>query len=88
MAIQDRMFKEIQLWKASGKNKADFIRSKNYSKAKFEYWISKHNKANVESLNEGFTEIPLEKEKPSPNVEPEKLIKIELPTGIKITIYK
>ena len=43
MAIQDRMFKEIQLWKVSDKNKADFIRSKNYSKAKFEYWISKYN---------------------------------------------
>jgi len=35
MAVKDKMYKEVQLWKSSGKSKADFILDKEYSKAKY-----------------------------------------------------
>lgn len=61
MAVKDKMYKEVQLWKSSGKSKGDFILDKEYSKAKFEYWNSKYNKENIKQ------QIPTSKKSPSQN---------------------
>ena len=82
------MYKEVQLWKSSGKSKGDFILDKEYSKAKFEYWISKYNKEQDISPKSSFKEIPITKPIATPAVKNEKLIELDLPSGIKITVYK
>nr|WP_299204569.1 hypothetical protein [uncultured Brumimicrobium sp.] len=58
MATKEEMYKEVQLWKSSGKNKVDFILDKEYSKAKFEYWINKYNKEKAKPTKSSFKEIP------------------------------
>ena len=88
MAVKDKMYKEVQLWKSSGKSKADFILDKEYSKAKFEYWISKYNKEQVISTKSNFKEIPITKPIATPAVKNEKLVEFDLPSGVKITVYK
>lgn len=88
MAVKDKMYKEVQLWKESGMNKADFIMGKEYSKAKFEYWISKYNKEQVISTKSNFKEIPTKSPIVVPEVKREKTLQIDLPSGIKITVYK
>ena len=44
MELRDTMFKDVRLWKSSGKKKSEFIKDKNYTVAKFEYWINKYNR--------------------------------------------
>jgi len=88
MAVKDKMYKEVQLWKSSGKSKADFILDKEYSKAKFEYWISKYNKEQVISTKSNFKEIPITESVAVPEVNHQKTLQIDLPSGIKITVYK
>lgn len=88
MAIKEKMYKEIQLWKSSGKNKASFIKDKNYSKAKFEYWIDKYNKENIKPVKSSFKEIPITKPTAIPAVKNEKLVELDLPSGVKITVYR
>lgn len=88
MAIRDRMYKEVQLWKASDQKKSDFIKGKNYSKSKFEYWIGQYNEEYNKPAKSNFKEIPIKESVVFPKVEIEKTLQIELPSGIKITIYK
>jgi hypothetical protein len=88
MELRDTMFKDVRLWKSSGKKKSEFIKDKNYNVAKFEYWINKYNKETTESSTQHFKEIPIQEElSPKPD-QSEKIMEIETPTGIKITIYK
>jgi len=88
MELRETMFKEVRLWKSSGKKKSEFIKDKNYTVAKFEYWINKYNKKTTESSTQHFKEIPIQEElSPKPD-QSEKIMEIETPTGIKITIYK
>ena len=88
MAVKDKMYKEVQLWKSSGKSKADFILDKEYSKAKFEYWINKYNNEQVISTKSNFKEIPITEAVAVPEVNHPKTLQIDLPSGIKITVYK
>lgn len=88
MAVKDKMYKEVQLWKSSGKSKADFILDKEYSKAKFEYWINRYNKEKVKSTKSNFKEIPSKSSVIVPEIKHEKTLQIDLPSGIKITVYK
>jgi hypothetical protein len=82
------MFEDVRLWKASGKKKSEFIKEKNYTVAKFEYWINRYNKETTESSTHHFKEIPIQEElSPKPD-QSEKMIELETPSGIKITIYK
>jgi len=64
MAVKDKMYKEVQLWKSSGKSKGDFILDKEYSKAKFEYWLSKYNKEKTKPTKSNFKEIPITESMP------------------------
>jgi hypothetical protein len=61
---------------------------KEYSKAKFEYWISKYNKEQVISTKSNFKEIPITESVAVPEVNHQKTLQIDLPSGIKITVYK
>lgn len=82
------MYREIQSWKESGLDKASFITDKEYSKAKFEYWINKYNKEQAISRSSKFKEINLSEPISSPTIKNEKLVDLDLPSGIKITVYK
>jgi len=88
MATKEEMYKEVQLWKSSGKNKVDFILDKEYSKAKFEYWINKYNKEKVKPTKSSFKEIPSKSSVIVPETKHEKTLQIDLPSGIKITVFK
>ena len=81
------MFREVELWNSSNKNKVDFIMGKNYSKAKFEYWINKYNKENTKPTKSNFKEILITGSVVVPEVKHEKTLQIDLPSGIKITVY-
>ena len=39
MNLQKEMFAEVQDWMTSGITKTDFLNGKQYSEAKFNYWI-------------------------------------------------
>ncbi|RFC53184.1 IS66 family insertion sequence element accessory protein TnpA [Brumimicrobium aurantiacum] len=88
MAIKEEMYNEVQLWKSSGKSKGDFILDKDYSKAKFEYWINRYNKEKVKPTKSNFKEIPSKSSVIVPEIKHEKTLQIDLPSGIKITVYK
>lgn len=88
MKLQKKMFREVQLWQSSEKKRVDFVKDKEYTLAKFDYWVSKHNKANKKPSIQQFKEIPMKKEIELPEVNATKTLQIETPSGIKITIYK
>ena len=83
MNLQEKMFKEVEAWVASGKLKIDFLQDKEYSEAKFNYWLVKW-KANQVPLKVGFREL-------DPNswneVKVGKVLEIEAPSGVKITVF-
>jgi hypothetical protein len=88
MKLQEKMFGEVRLWNSSSKKRIDFVENKDYSLAKFDYWINKYNKTIAESSTHHFKEIPIQEElSPKPD-QSEKMIELETPSGIKITIYK
>ena len=63
--------------------KIDFLQDKEYSEAKFNYWLVKW-KANQVPLKVGFREL-------TPNswneVKVSKVLEIEAPSGVKITVF-
>ena len=61
--------------------KKQFLKDKPYSKSKFEYWI---NKQRTSDSPKHFKEIEL-----SGSAEPQtnKILEIESPSGIKITVF-
>jgi hypothetical protein len=88
MELRDYMFEQVRLWNSSDDKMFSFVEDKEYSLAKFKYWIVKYNKATTDSSLQQFTEIPIQNEFASRAVQGEKLIELEIPTGIKITIFK
>lgn len=86
MTIREKMFREVQLWRLSSKKKIDFVKGKDYTLSKFNYWVIKHSNANDTSATPKFREIPLGNE--APTQKREKTLDINLPSGIKITVYK
>ena len=75
------MQKEVKAWKSSNLTKRQFLKDKPYSKSKFEYWINKQSTGNSAKH---FKEIEL-----SGSAEPQtsKILEIETPSGIKITVF-
>jgi hypothetical protein len=41
MSLQEKMFSAVEMWLASGISKLDFLAGKEYSVAKFNYWLAK-----------------------------------------------
>lgn len=82
------MFEEVRLWKLSGLKKVEFVKDKSYSVSKFEYWIKIYNKETIESSSQQFNEIPFQEAFAKKSNPSDKMMEVDLPSGIKITIYK
>ena len=81
MSLQAVMFSEVESWMGSGEPKLKFLQDKEYSQAKFNYWLAKwkanEQETDVGSFRElGFSEVKLG-----------KVLEIEAPSGVKITVF-
>ncbi|HZJ35812.1 MAG TPA: hypothetical protein VFD29_04230 [Gillisia sp.] len=94
MDQQTQMYSLVQEWKESGLTKGKFISQKSVSYHRFNYWLKKYNKhhssdtdnAALTFFSVGGSKVPSDK-KSNPKKEPPKTLCIELPGGIKISIY-
>lgn len=78
------MFIEVEDWISSGETKLNFLKGKEYSKAKFNYWLAKWKawKAMLSvDTNTGFHEVGFSESKLG------KVLEIEAPSGVKITVF-
>lgn len=94
MEQQIQMYAFVEEWKSSNLSKGDFAAQKSVSYHSLNYWIKKYNKeySRRELQSEvSFFSIPekmLESKKsPSMKTLGRKTMCIELPSGIKISIY-
>lgn len=81
MNLQEKMFSEVESWMASGEPKLKFLNGKNYSEAKFNYWLAKWKAMQVVDTSSGFREVGLSEVKLG------KVLEIEAPSGVKITVF-
>lgn len=81
MNVQERMFVEVENWMSSGEPKLKFLESKDYSEAKFNYWLAKWKAVQVLETNVGFREVGFSEVKLG------KVLEIEAPSGVKITVF-
>lgn len=81
MEQREKMFLEVEEWKNSGLGKQQYVESKPYSLAKFNYWINKKRQSGVEAHPEGFREISFAGQPPG------KILEIETSGGLKISIF-
>lgn len=88
MDMQEQMYQDVKTWLTSGMKKKDFVKSKQYNMNKFDYWYRKY-KAERQSQeprdSNNFKEVMLfsaEEDKVR------KVLEIELPSGIKITVFE
>jgi hypothetical protein len=88
MGVKEVMYSEVEAWRLSGQSKADFLNGKNYTLAKFNYWILRYNKENKNPTKSNFKAIPINNSVASSKLSNEKLVELDLPTGVKITVYR
>jgi len=81
MSTQEKMFTAIELWQNSGKSKAEFLIGKDFSEAKFNYWICKWKSLQTTTANDGFEEIGLS------GIRAGKVLEISTASGLKITVF-
>jgi len=81
MSLQEEMFAEVNQWMASGITKTDFLKGKQYSEAKFNYWIAKWKAYQAVADQPGFREVGFSEVKLG------KVLEIESPTGVRITVF-
>ena len=81
MNLQEKMFREVESWVASGEVKTAFLKDKDYSEAKFNYWLAKWKASQQVDTNIGFREVGFSEVKLG------KVLEIEAPSGVKITVF-
>jgi hypothetical protein len=92
MEQQIQMYALVEEWKSSNLTKGDFAASKSVTYHSFNYWIKKYNKEHTRNESEvSFFTVPekvneIKKVSSLKSVD-RKMMSIELPNGIKITIY-
>jgi hypothetical protein len=83
MRTQEKMFGEVENWLASGETKARFLEGKAFSAAKFNYWVAKwkaHEQMG-DDVTDGFREVNFS------DVKLGKVLEIEAPSGVRITVF-
>jgi hypothetical protein len=87
MYLQDQMFAEIEQWVSSRLKKSDFLKDKPFSEGKFNYWLKRWRDVQLQKdVQEGvFREIDTGKF--SSLVSLGKVLEIEAPSGVKITVF-
>jgi hypothetical protein len=81
MNLQEKMFAEVEAWYALNEPKADFLIGKEYSEAKFNYWLAKWKASQIVDPSDGFRELGFSEVKLG------KVLEIEAPSGVKITVF-
>jgi hypothetical protein len=81
MRLQEKMFSEIEAWMASGVSKSRFLEDKNYSEAKFNYWLSKWKSRETLNSEGGFQELNFT------DLKSGKVLEIQMTSGVKITFF-
>ena len=81
MNLQEEMFLEVEDWMGSGESKMKFLMGKSYSRTKFNYWLAKWEALQQDDSNAGFHEIGFSEVKLG------KVLEIEAPSGVKITVF-
>ncbi len=81
MNLQEKMFSEVDEWMASEERKSDFLKGKQYSEAKFNYWIAKWKASQISVDQDGFREVEFSEAKLG------KVLEIEAPSGVKISVF-
>jgi hypothetical protein len=92
MEQQIQMYALVEEWKSSNLTKGDFAVSKSVTYHSFNYWIQKYNKEHSRDKSEisffsAADKVDEIKKAPSLKSVGQKTMSIELPNGIKITIY-
>ncbi len=86
--MQEQMYQDVKAWMTSGVKKKDFVKNKQYDINKFDYWYRKY-KAESQSQDLGesnsFKEVMLFT---TEEAKVRKLLEVELPGGIKITVFE
>ena len=86
--MQEQMYQDVKAWLTSGMKKKDFVKNKQYDINKFDYWYRKY-KAESQSQDLGesnsFKEVMLFT---TEEAKVRKLLEVELPGGIKITVFE
>lgn len=76
------MFVEVEKWINSGVPKSQFLEGKAFSEAKFNYWLVKwRSSQQVTSGEDGFRELSFNQ------VNVSKVLEIQTPTGLRITVF-
>ena len=86
MNLQEKMFAEVEIWVSSGESKTAFLDGKDYSEAKFNYWLSKWKASQQVDTNLGFREVGFSEVNPIA-IGLGKVLEIEAPSGVKITVF-
>jgi len=81
MNLQEEMFVEVAEWFASGLTKSEFLAGKSYSEPKFNYWVSKWRASQENVVGTGFRELGFSEVKLG------KVLEIEAPSGVRITVF-
>ena len=81
MDLQEKMFGEVDAWRESCLTKQVFVKDKEYTLAKFNYWIAKQRAGQSGEQIEGFQELNFSESKLG------KVLELEAPSGVKIIIY-
>jgi predicted acetyltransferase len=51
MDLQEKMFEEVEAWRKSGLTKQVFVKDKEYTLAKFNYWVAKQSAMQTSEKN-------------------------------------
>jgi hypothetical protein len=81
MNLQEKMFGEVESWVTSGELKTEFLDGKDYSEAKFNYWLAKWKATQQVDTHAVFREVGFSEVKLG------KVLEIEAPSGVKITVF-
>ena len=81
MNLQESMFSEVENWLVSGESKTVFLTGKSYSETNFNYWLLKWNVSQRVGALADFWEVDFKEVKLG------KVLEIEAPSGVKITVF-
>ena len=96
MKLQEKIFLTIEDWKKSALKKVHFVKNTGITIHKFNYWIDKYSllktlKNKINSIEKShFQEIklPLFPKNLECKTIPKKVLELETPSGLKITIFE
>ena len=81
MNLQESMFSEVENWLVSGESKTVFLTGISYSQTNFNYWLLQWKVSQRVGALADFREVDFKE------VKLRKVLEIEAPSGVKITLF-